>query len=44
MTPHKKAERKPLPAHLAREERVQRPAQDTCPDCNGDLRPLGEDV
>lgn len=33
MAPRKKAERKPLPAHLPREERMQRPAQDACPDC-----------
>lgn len=44
MAPRKKAERKPLPAHLPREERVLRPALDACPDCNGKLKLLGEDV
>ncbi|MBW8901955.1 MAG: IS66 family transposase zinc-finger binding domain-containing protein, partial [Massilia sp.] len=43
VAPRKKAERKPLPADLQREERVLRPAPDTCPDCNGKLAPLGED-
>jgi len=44
VAPRKKAERKPLPADLPREERVLRPALDACPDCNGKLAPLGEDV
>jgi transposase len=44
MTPRKKAERKPLPPHLPREERVQRPAGDACRDCGGNLKYLGEDV
>jgi transposase len=42
--PRKKAERKPLPAHLPREERVLHPTVDACPDCNGKLKLLGEDV
>jgi transposase len=44
VAPRKKAERKPLPADLPREERVLRPSVDACPDCNGKLTPLGEDV
>ncbi|WP_027867328.1 IS66 family transposase [Massilia alkalitolerans] len=44
LAPRKKAERKPLPPHLPREERVQAPAGDACPDCGGNLKHLGEDV
>ena len=44
MAPRRKAERKPLPAHLPREERVLRPDLDACPDCGGKLKDLGEDV
>jgi transposase len=44
MAPRKKADRKPLPPHLPREERVQKPASDACPDCGGNLKYLGEDV
>ncbi|WP_175813673.1 IS66 family transposase [Burkholderia contaminans] len=36
--------RKPLPDHLEREERIHLPADDDCPDCGGQLKPLGEDV
>ncbi|MCA7955850.1 IS66 family transposase [Burkholderia seminalis] len=36
--------RKPLPEHLEREERVHLPTDDDCPDCGGQLKPLGEDV
>lgn len=42
--PRKKAERKPLPPQLPREERVRMPAGDACPDCGGNLKYLGEDV
>ncbi|KWE76668.1 transposase [Burkholderia ubonensis] len=38
------ASRKRLPEHLEREERVHLPADDDCPDCGGQLKPLGEDV
>lgn len=38
------ASRKPLPEHLEREERVHLPPDDDCPDCGGQLKPLGEDV
>ncbi|KQV36862.1 IS66 family transposase [Massilia sp. Root335] len=44
VAPRKKAERKLLPPHLPREERVQTPAGDACPDCGGNLKYLGEDV
>ena len=44
VAPRKKAERKPLPPHLPREERVQMPAGDACPDCGGNLKYLGEDI
>ena len=36
--------RKPLPAHLPREVRTHSPKQESCPDCGGELRKLGEDV
>ena len=36
--------RKPLPAHLPREERILMPKQAACPDCGGELQHLGEDV
>jgi transposase len=36
--------RRPLPAHLPREERKILPKQEACPDCGGKLKPLGEDV
>ena len=38
MAPRKKAERKPLPPHLPREEHVHSPGNDACPDCGGDLK------
>lgn len=37
-------ERKPLPPHLQREEKVYMPEAATCTDCGGDLWELGEDV
>jgi len=39
----KKGGRKKLPAHLPRERSVLDPG-DTCPDCGGELRLLGEDI
>jgi len=36
--------RKPLPAHLARETHKILPKQESCPDCGGALKSLGEDV
>jgi len=44
VAPRKKAERKPLPPHLPREDRVLRPTNESCPDCGGKLKYLGEDV
>jgi transposase len=41
--PAEKPARRPLPAHLPREEIVHSSAC-SCPDCGGALRPLGEDV
>lgn len=41
--PAEKPARRPLPAHLPREEIVHSSAC-SCPDCGGPLRPLGEDV
>lgn len=39
-----KPKRKPLPEHLPRDTVEHLPAECTCPDCGGTLRPLGEDV
>jgi transposase len=39
-----KRERQPLPAHLPRETHKILPKQETCPDCSGALKFLGEDV
>ena len=39
-----KPARKPLPEHLPREVRKYLPKQNACPDCGGELKPLGEDV
>jgi transposase len=36
--------RRPLPAHVPREIRTHLPKQESCPDCGGELRKLGEDV
>ena len=36
--------RRPLPSHLTREIRTHLPKQESCPDCGGELRKLGEDV
>ena len=36
--------RRPLPEHLPRETRKHEPAESVCPDCGGQLRPLGEDI
>ena len=41
--PNKPA-RRPLPAELPRETETIAPKQESCPDCGGTLRPLGEDV
>ena len=39
-----KPARRPLPAHLPRENRNHVPAEQCCPDCQGLLKKLGEDV
>jgi transposase len=36
--------RRPLPEHLPRETHRHEPAEETCPDCGGRLRKLGEDI
>jgi hypothetical protein len=33
-----------FPEHLPRETRTIAPREDACPDCGGELKPLGEDV
>lgn len=38
------SERAPLPSHLPREERILEPAEQACPQCGGNLKPLGEDI
>jgi transposase len=39
-----KPARRPLPESLPRVTKTRAPKQETCPDCGGALRPLGEDV
>src|ERR1700739_179210 len=39
-----RSERKPLPEHLKREEKMHMPDGDCCPDCGGGLRHFGDDV
>ena len=41
--PRSKPARRPLPAHLPRDEQRHEPGQD-CPDCGAALKPLGEDI
>lgn len=36
--------RQPLPDHLVREERLLEPEEQTCSQCGGEFKPLGEDV
>ena len=43
-TPRKKPVRKPLPAHLPRDERIYPPAEEDCPACGAELRHLGDDI
>jgi len=42
--PRSKSERRPLPEHLVRQERVLEPQEQACARCGGELKPLGEDV
>lgn len=39
-----KPTRGPLPGHLPRETKIHVPDPQTCPECGGQLRKLGEDV
>ncbi|NMM26513.1 MAG: IS66 family transposase [Glaciimonas sp.] len=36
--------RQPLPPELPREDRILEPSDQACPECGGNLKPLGEDV
>jgi transposase len=36
--------RQPLPLELPREERILEPIDQACPQCGGNLKPLGEDI
>lgn len=42
--PRNKAVRRPLPEHLEREVRIHEPVEQACPECGGELKPLGEDI
>lgn len=44
VTPRMPSARQPLPSELPREDRILEPADQACPDCGGNLKPLGEDV
>lgn len=44
ISPGTRPVRRPLPDHLPRETRRYPPKQETCPDCGGELKHLGEDV
>jgi len=39
-----KPARRPLPDHLPRQTETHQPEQESCPECGGELRKLGEDV
>jgi transposase len=42
--PRPKSPHQPLPEYLPREERIIEPLEEACPQCGGNLKPLGEDV
>ena len=42
--PRQKSIHKPFPENLPREEHIIEPQEDACPQCGGNLKPLGEDV
>jgi transposase len=42
--PRQPKQTKPLPEHLEREDRVYLPDEQSCPDCGGELKALGEDA
>jgi transposase len=44
VTPRQKSPHKPLPENLPREEHIIDPQETACPQCGGNLKPLGEDV
>ncbi len=44
VTPHQKSAHQPLPEHLVREDHIIEPEEQACPQCSGQLKPLGEDV
>lgn len=44
VTPRMPSTRQPLPPELPREERILEPADQACPACGGNLKPLGEDI
>jgi len=44
VVPRQKSVHKPLPAHLLREDHIIEPPEQACPQCGGNLKPLGEDV
>lgn len=43
-TPSSPKQRRAFPAHLARETQMIAPHESRCPDCDGELKHLGEDV
>jgi transposase len=44
VVPRQKSAHQPLPDHLPREEHIIEPEEEACPQCGGNLKPLGEDV
>ncbi len=42
--PRQKSIHKPFPENLPREEHIIEPQEEACPQCGGNLKPLGEDV
>jgi transposase len=44
VVPRQKSTHQPLPEHLPREEHIIEPQEEACPQCGGNLKPLGEDV
>jgi len=39
--PAQKSARQPLPEHLVREDHIIEPEEQACPQCGGNLKPLG---
>lgn len=44
VAPRQRPPHKPLPESLPREEHIIDPKEEACPQCGGNLKPLGEDV